>query len=173
MGLSYHYATLAPGAQSASQLATFLTGIESIAQTLGFSPTIVVNAVFETVEQLTFAKRVARGILIEDERLKTVSLDPLRYWMHQSSSNWCRVAPTHGVLLIVTDERGAETVFGFCRYPDHVEDTEGRIILRVPGSENWNHSAFVDSPDPRYRQLVSLFKESGYLASEWDEFASH
>ncbi len=34
----------------------------------------------------------------------------------------------------------------------------------------WHLSQFVDSPDPRFREIVHLFAEAGFLESEKDEF---
>ena len=84
---------------------------------------------------------------------------------------YCRLAPEHGVLLVITDERGREIVFGFFRYPRVIRDRGGREVMVVPGNGDWTFGDCVKSPDQRYRAIVRRFAAAGYLVSELDEFA--
>lgn len=82
----------------------------------------------------------------------------------------CRLAPEQAVILVVTDERGCETVFGFARYPGTLLDLHGRVILNTTIGERWYFRDFVDSPDERFRKIVKRFADAGYVAAERDEF---
>lgn len=170
MGLSYHFSFQAPAQATAADLAAFLDNVEGDAKLMGFDPTVVVNGPFDTTERREFSRRVARGLVIEDERLRGVELARDGCWSHYPDSGHCRLAPTCGVLLVVTDQRGCETVFGFYRHPETIRDRSGREIMAVPQGRNWVSGTFVDSPDPRYRAIVRRFREAGYLQSELDEF---
>lgn len=170
MGLSYHFSFRAPAEVPAERLAAFLAEVEGDAKLLGFGPTLVVSGPFDTPERREFAKRVARGLPVEDERLAGADLAPETCWSVGREGGWCRVAPEWGVFLVVTDRRGCETVFGFFRYPRTVRDRAGRDLAEVPGGGDWISGNFVDSPDPRYRAIVCRFAEAGWLESELDEF---
>jgi hypothetical protein len=81
------------------------------------------------------------------------------------------VIPEHGVVLVVTDERGCETCFGFFRYPAEILDVHGRGVITTELGDTWVYRDFVDSPDPRYRRLVEEFATAGYTKQVKDEFA--
>ena len=170
MGLSYHYSFRAPADVPADRLAAFLGNVEGDARLLGFAPTIIVNGPFDTPERRGFARRVARGLLVDDARLRGAELPPEACWSIGSDGSWCRLAPEWGVFLVVTDARGCETVFGFFRYPRLIRDLAGREVMPVPDAGDWICGGCVDSPDPRYRAIARRFAEAGYLASEIDEF---
>lgn len=170
MGLTYHFSFAAPASVLAEDLAAFLQDIEGDARLMGFHPTTVVNGPFDNPERRTFAKRVARGLVVEDDRLRGIELSKEDCW--SCGDGYCRLAPEHGVLLVVTDERGCEVVFGFFRYPRIIRDRAGREIMPVPGAGDWVAGDCVKSPDPRYRAIARRFADAGYLASELDEFAA-
>jgi hypothetical protein len=170
MGLSYHFSFRAPATVSSAELEVFLRDVEVDAQRLGFFPTLVVDAPFDTAERRAFARRVARGLMVEDVRLRGVTIPADVCWQCYPSSGACRLAPEHGVILVVTDERGCESVFGFFRYPAALRDLNGHEIMPVPDGGSWVSGDSVDTPDPRYREIVRRFREAGYLASELDEF---
>jgi len=169
MGLTYHYSFIAPADMPPEALEAFLQNVEGDARLMGFHPTTVVNASFDTPERREFARRVARGLTVEDERLQGVELSKEACW--SCGDGYCRLAPEHGVLLVVTDERGCEVVFGFFRYPRMIRDRDHREIMPVPGAGDWIAGDCVKSPDPRYRAIARRFAAAGYLASELDEFA--
>ena len=172
MGLSYHFTFRAPAATTAADLQKFLRTAEVEAKAMGFHPTFVLNAAFVTGEQEQFARRLTTGYWIEDEKLKGVTLlDERQVWDYHPVHGSCRLIPERGVVLIVTDERGCETVFGFLAYPKELRDVNQRILLTTPCSDRWFFRDFVDSPDPRYRKIVRRFAEAGFLESEKDEFA--
>ena len=168
MGLTYHYSFSAPATVTAGALEAFLQNVEGDAQLMGFRPTTVINGSFDTPERREFARRVARGLTVEDERLRGVELSESSCW--SSGAGYCRLAPNHGVLLVVTDDRGYEVVFGFFRYPRLLRDRIGREVMSVPGEGAWRFGDCVKSPDPRYRSIVRRFAAAGYLVSEIDEF---
>ncbi len=170
MGLTYHYSFAAPAVVMADELAAFLQDVEGDARLMGFRPTTVVNGPFDNPDRRNFARRVARGFVVEDDRLRGVEFPETTCWNFGSESDSCRLAPEHGVFLVVTDERAQEIVFGFFRYPRVIRDRTGREIMPVPGNGEWRSGDSIKSPDQRYRAIVRRFAEAGYLASEIDEF---
>lgn len=172
MGLSYHFRITAPAERSAEELERFLKSVEASAKEMGFDPTMVLDARFDSDERRSFAKRLTRGLVVEDEKLKGVVLLPEdRVWSHDPVGGHCRIIPERGVVLVVTDEIKCESVFGFFKYPQTVLDNNDRHIVNTGTDGRWVFSDFVDSPDPRYRQIIRLFADAGYVESEKDEFA--
>ena len=172
MGLTYHFEFRASRAKRPDELVSFLRSVEEEAKKMGFEPTMVLNAVFDTTERKQFSRRLTTGLPVEDARLKGADVpDDSRVWHLDAVGGTCRVPPTSGVVLVVTDERGRETVMGFLRFPEGIEDTEGRVVAETGLGGAWYFRDFVDSPDRRFRKLVRRFAEAGYLQSEKDEFA--
>ena len=173
MSLSYHFAFTAPKTVSAAELEQFLKKVEQDAKAMGFNPTLVLNASFKTPEQREFVRRLTTGLWVEDERLKGVTLrDERQLWSYDREHGSCRVIPEHGVVLVVTDEQGCETIFGFMRYPDQLADVNGKVLVEIPTKGRWFYRNFVDSPDVRFRKIVRKFAEAGFVEQERDEFAS-
>lgn len=173
MGLSYHYKFSAPKTVAEAELESFVKKVEAEAKKMGFNPTTVVNAAFTTAEEKTFARRLTTGLHLEDERLKGVTLlDESKVWSLDRINGSCRVIPEKGVILVITDERGCETVFGFLFFPDSLTDMNGKELATLPSKGRWIFRDFVDGPDSRYRKIVGMFAKAGYLESEMDEFAS-
>jgi len=171
MGLSYHFEFRAPATCTAQELVSFLRTVEQEAKRLGFGPTLVLNAAFDTTERKLFSRRLTTGLRVEDERLKGADLpDDSCVWHLDPANGACRVPPSSGVVLLVTNERGQETVMGFFRFPERITDTRGRVVAETGLGGAWYFRDFVDGPDPRYRALVKKFAEAGYLESELDEF---
>lgn len=170
MGLSYHFSFRAPASASADALAEFLRRVEGDASLMGFGPTMILDAPFDTPARRDFARRISRPLTVEDPRLRGADLQEHLCWSFAPESGVCRLAPEHGVFLVVTDERGIESVWGFCRYPEIIRDRTGREIMST-GAAGWSFGGFIDSPDPRYRSIVRRFREAGYFESEHDEFA--
>jgi hypothetical protein len=171
MGLSYYYTLAAPATASAEELTAFLKRVEKEAQRMGFEPTVVLNAAFDTPERRRFVRRLTTGFPIEDERLKGVALPAeAAVWEHDPREGTCHLLPTNGVVLVVTDEQGCETLFGFFQYADAVKDIHGRTLAETGLAGGWHLSQFVDSPDLRFREIVRLFAEGGFVESEKDEF---
>ncbi len=173
MGFSYHFTLSAAANVSAEELVEFLKSVERDARKMGFDPTAVVNATFDTPERREFSRRVVRGLHIEDERLKDVALaSKEQIWDFSPKLGHGRLAPEQAVILVLTDERGCETVFGFARYPATLRDANGRVLLETPVGDRWYFRDFVDSPDERFRKIVKRFAEAGYLEAARDEFAA-
>ena len=130
MSLSYHYTFSAPATVAADELLNFLRKVERDAKKMGFRPTMVREAVFDTPERREFARRVVRAIHIEDERLQGVVL-PVPEQVRDFSPNTghCRLEPERAVILVVADERGREAVFGFARYPFALKSVSLRLNL--------------------------------------------
>ncbi len=168
MGLTYHFSFSAPATVSARELQTFLQGVEGDARLMGFGPTTVVDAPFDNPERRVFARRTARGLPVEDGRLRDVEFAEHLCW--NFGPGYCRLAPEHGVMLVVTDAQARETVFGFFRYPRVIRNRDGNDIMSVPGDGAWISGNCVKSPDQRYRAIVRRFAAAGYLAAELDEF---
>jgi hypothetical protein len=109
---------------------------------------------------------------VEAPRLIGVALaENQTFRSHDHVTGSCRLAPTHGVVLVVTDERGIEFVFGFLRYPKIIRDTAGKEIMPTPGdSAWWTFSDFMKTADARYRKIVGCFADHGFLETERDDF---
>ncbi len=173
MGLSYHFAFSASSSVSGPELVAFLKPVESAAKEMGFDPTLVLDATFDSPERREFSRRIVPGVHIEDERLKGVVLPSIdQIWDFSPMIGHCRLAPERAVILVVTDERGCESVFGFARYPETLQDINGRAILKTPVGDRWYFRNFLDSPDPRFRKIVKRFADAGYLETEHDEFVA-
>jgi hypothetical protein len=170
MGLTYHFKFKAPAKTTATKLESFLRTVEREAKRLGFGPTMVLNARFDTPERREFARRLTTGHLVESEQLKgAVVIEPEQAWFHDSEAGECRLIPEQGVVLVLTDA-GGEIVFGFFRYPDAVRDLNGKAFLETGLGGAWAFRDHVKSADPRFRQIVKMFAEAGYLGDEHDEF---
>jgi len=103
------------------------------------------------------------GYSLQDEKLKDLALPQegqIRDYDPVSGS--CRLIPEHGVVLVVTDEGGCETCFGFFRFPGKIVDIHGKSLVNTGLNGAWAYRDFVNSPDPRYREIVRMFAESGY-----------
>ena len=171
MGLSFFYEFTAPAATPASELETFLRDVEREAKALGFEPTTVLNVPFNTPSRREFANRLGGNFTLQDDRLKGVVIPaPGQLCKHDPESGEGRLFPAHGVVLVVTDERGCEACFGFFKFPEHVIDIHRSILVDTWLDGRWWFRDFVDSPDPRYRQIVQRFSDVSYAASIKDEF---
>jgi hypothetical protein len=171
MGLTYYFKFRAPDSVDAAQLETFLQRVEKQAKKMGFGPTMVLNAQFNTPERRNFSKRLTHGMEIANDALKGgASLRDGQVWEHDFENGRCRVIPTQAVVLIVTDEKGCESVFGFYKYPALLLAPNDSAIAKTGLSEDWFSQDFIDSPDPRYRKIVTLFKKAGFVEQERDDF---
>ena len=172
MSLSYYYEFTAPATVAADPLETFLRDVEQLAKSLGFAPMTVLNIRFDTPERREFSKRLGGSLTVQDERLRGTAIPAVgQIRDHDLVAGECRVIPTHGVILVVTDERGCESCFGFFKFAAHVMDTRGNVPADTGLGARWWFRDFVDSPDPRYRQIVQRFADAGYTAAVSDEFA--
>ena len=173
MGLTYHFTFSAPTTVTADELLKFLRKVEKDAKQMGFRPTTVLEAEFDTPERREFARRLTSGHRLESETLKgVVVLREGQVWSLNPVHGDCRVIPERGVVLAVTDEHGCETVFGFLKYPGALKDLNGRDAVPTGIGGRWIFRDFVDSPDARYRKIVKRFVEAGYVEAERDEFVA-
>jgi hypothetical protein len=170
MGLTYRYTFRAPADATANQLAAFLHRVEIEAQRVGLGPTVVLNVPFDTPERAKFAERLGPAFWIQDERLQ--SSQPMRAVRHLPEEGSCSVIPLHGVVLLIMDERGHEACFGFMQYPKIVRDSDGNTIGESGLDGAWAFEDFVQTPDPRYRQLVQIFAAAGYVRCVTDDFVA-
>ena len=171
MGLSYYYEFAAPADTSSEQLEQFLKAVEFKAKTLGFSPTSVLNVSFDTPQRRSFARRLGGGQYVEDERLRgEVRFSEGQVFNHNPSDGSVRLVPVRAITMVVTDESGCESSFGFMQFPDRLVDESGRTIMLLPTGNGWLFKDYIDSPDPRYRAIVREFEQAGYLVSSQDEF---
>jgi hypothetical protein len=172
MGLTYHFSFAAPARTKPGDLEAFLKSIEPEAKEMGFNPTLVLNARFDTPERREFARRLVTGFPVEDERLKGVVLPaPDMVWNHDQNSGSARAIPVKAVILVLTDEQQCETIFGFFKYPEEITDIHGKPIAKTGLRNRWISREFVKSPDPRFRKIVRRFADAGFLESEKDEFS--
>lgn len=172
MGLSYHFTLSAPASVTAAALEQFLKRVETKAQLLGLQPTMVLNAVFDTAARREFARRLTTGLFIEDARLSGLVFPASdQLWSHDAIGGSCRVMPTQAVVLVVTDEHERECCFGLFQYPEEILDIHGKTIASTGLSGCWLQREFIDSSDQRYREIMSMFADAGFLDSVKDEFA--
>jgi hypothetical protein len=132
MGLTYHFEFTASADTTPEQLESFLKNIEPEAARLGFRRTMVLRADFDNPERRAFARRITTGYRIENEGLKNVKLKPDSAWEFDQQGGMCRLIPESAVILITVDEQGRETIFGFMRYPEAVQDAHGKVLLATP-----------------------------------------
>jgi hypothetical protein len=171
MGLTYHYAFSAPGTTPAAVLEDFLHDVEADAKELGFDPALVLNAAFDTPERQKFARQLTTGARLESDKLKgVVLLRDGQVWSHDPVRGSCRIIPKSGVLLVVTDAQKRETVFGFFQFPATLQDLNGKNVVTTHLGNRWTFQDFVNSPDPRFRQIVKRFTDAGHTDHEKDEF---
>ncbi len=139
---------------------------------MGFGPTMVLNGAFDTSEKKRFARRLTTGFFVKDQRLCGAKLKkPDSIWHLNADEGSCSVIPCEGVVLILTNEEGDETVFGFLRYPDLVCGINGEVLAETRLGRSWHFRNFLKSRDGRYREIVRLFMEQGYLEEESDEYS--
>ena len=172
MSLSFYYEFTAPAATTAAELEKFLQGVEQLAISLGFGPTELLNVPFDTKERRDFARHLGGSFILQDEKLKGVAL-PAEGQVrdHDPISGECRLIPQRGVVLVLTDEHRCETCFGFFKFPAEILDVHGRRIATTGFDGVWAYRDFIDSPDPRYREIVRRFETAGYAKRVKDEFA--
>jgi hypothetical protein len=171
MGLSYYYAFSAPASKTAAELEEFLRPVEVEAKVLGFDPVLVLDAAFDTPERQKFARQLTTGARLESDKLKgVVLLRDGQVWHHDPVIGSCRVIPKRGVVLVVTDAQKRETAFGFFQFPAMLQDLNGRDVITTHQGDRWTFQSFVNSADPRFRQIVKRFARAGYLDAERDEF---
>lgn len=171
MALSYYFSITAAANTPDSTLEQFLKRMEVSARTMGFNPTLVLNAIFDTTERRTFARRLTSGYPLQDLKLAGV-VPPAegQIWNHDPVVGSCRVIPEQAVVLILTDQSGAEVNLGFFRFPHDILDAFGKRITTTGLHGQWIQRDFIDTTDPRYRNLIRMFADSGFLESEKDEY---
>lgn len=164
MALSYYFTFNAPATKSAPELEKFLKIVEKEARCLGFNPTLVLNAPFDTDERRAFARRLTTGERIESEKLKGVVLvRKEQVFSHDPVHGDCRLIPVQGVILAVTDEMKQEIVFGFLRYPKTLKDANGKKDF---GHQRWRRLAvcgFRGQPRPPIQGHCQNVCRSGLL----------
>ena len=171
MSLSYYFEFRAPAEEAPEALEKFLKRVERHAQSVGFKPTVVLNIVFDNEERRDFSRRLGGSFTLQDERLKGVALPmPEQVRDHDAINGECRLIPERGVVLVVTEAKGAEVCFGFFKYPEQVLDIHGKILAETNCGKAWVFRDFVDTPDPRYREIVNIFATAGYVARVKDEY---
>lgn len=172
MALSFYYKFGAPAGKTAEALEQFFKTLEVDARRLGFTPTLVVNAWFDSPERRRFARQLTSGLPLENDRFKgDVPVDETQVFSHDPATGMCRVIPEQGVFLVVTNEQREETVLGMFRYPEFIRDSNGRNIAPTNAGADWRFEDFVDSPDPRFRVLVRKIADAGFLREAVDEYA--
>jgi hypothetical protein len=88
MSLSFYFKFSAPASKSAEDLEGFFRALETDARQLGFEPTLVLNAHFDTDERRQFARRLTTGLRIEHEALKGVVLvNKAQVFSHDAALN--------------------------------------------------------------------------------------
>jgi hypothetical protein len=164
MGLHLNFEFTAPAETGAHKLEAFLQ--------MGFDPSTVLNVPFDTPERRAFASRLGGSLWIEDERLKAHVPREGHATRHDPHTGGCRVVPIRGVVLVVTEKGGAESCFGFMQYPNIVADRSGKTLAETGLGGRWSFSDFVSTPDPRYRRIVEMFREAGYVQEVHDDYAA-
>lgn len=171
MALSYYFSFKAKAETPSATLEHFLRQVESSAKTMGFGPTLVLKAMFDTDERIDFARRLTSGLPVEDSRLSgTVTPAKGQLWSHDHVHGSGRVIPKQAIVLVLTDASSTEVCLGFFRYPHLIVDVGGKPIAETGVSGDWIQRDFLDTPDPRYRKLIRMFADAGFLESEHDEY---
>jgi hypothetical protein len=171
MGLDYTFTFGAAARTSAKVLLDFLKSVETYAQSLGFQTTSVFLTTFATKEQRDFAIRLGLLVSITDEKLRgVVQLNEKRAVNFIPVAGRCSVLPRNAVGLVVADEWQCKTVFAFARYPQAIDDVNGKALVKMPLGKRWHFSGLIQCPDPRYRKIVKRFADAGYVKAERDEF---
>jgi len=172
MSLSYYFEFRAPAVETAEKLQRFLEDVEHYADSAGLRPNVVLNIMFDTPERREFSRRLGGSFTVQDDRLKGAVIPNLEQVRdHDAVNGECRLIPERGVVFVVTDERGAEVCFGFFKFPEHIFDLHGNVLAESNFAGAWAFRDFVDTPDPRYREIVRLFAHAGYVVWEKDEHA--
>ncbi len=172
MALSYYFTISAAAETESNDLEQFLQKVEETAKTLGFNPTSVLSLSFDTDQRREFARRLTSGYPLEDPLLAGVVIpENGQLWNHDPVIGSCRLIPTKAIVLIITDKVGTEICLGFFKYPDSIRDIHGKGIAASGLNGKWIQRDFLDTPDPRYRKLIRMFADSGFLESEKDEYA--
>jgi len=171
MSLSFYYEFTAPASTTAEELEKFLRDVEQLAKSLGFEPAMVLNVPFDTPERRDFSHRLGGSFTVQDERLKGAAIPAAGQLRdHDQIAGEGRLIPEHGVVLVVTDERGCESCFGFFNFPEQVVDIHDSVLADTGLDGQWWFRDFVDSPDSRYREIAAHFQRKGYLSWIKDEF---
>jgi hypothetical protein len=68
LGLNYHFMITAPAKATANELTAFLKGVELEAKSVGFEPTLVLDATFDTTERKQFSRRLTTGLPLSPRR---------------------------------------------------------------------------------------------------------
>lgn len=171
-GMRYHFSFSAPASVTSEELEHFLKSVEQEARQMGFFPTLVLNARFDDHHRIKFVTRITKGLILQNDMLIGASR-PNSYQIcdYDPVLGQCRVLPEEGVLLIVTDEAGRETPFGFFRYPRVVVDVMGHELMDTGTNGKWIFEGFVDAADDRGRKIARKFAEAGFMMAERDGFS--
>lgn len=174
--LNYYYRLQAPEASEPKDLRTFLDRLGQRALELGFEAAHVVDAVFRSVDQLDFARRICILPTVETPLLTEADFtDDPAVFRQERGEGRCRVFPTRGLLLVLRDADELETVFGFLRFPERISgrtDEGGSVSIERPVGEDWRFDQIIQSPSPVYREIVADFERAGFLHSVDDEYTA-
>src|SRR5438046_1519486 len=83
-------------------------------------------------------RRLHGRMCVGDERLKRIALtrtDQVRDY--DPIAGGARLIPERGVVLVITDERGSETVFGFLQFQEKVSDINGSVCTESGFGKSW------------------------------------
>lgn len=150
MSLSFYYEFTAPETVTADELEIFLRDAERLSKSLGFAPMTVLNVPFDTLERCEFSRRLGGSLRGQDERLKGIAIPAAgQIRDHDLVACDCRMVPRHGVVLVVTDEHGCESCFGFLKFSEHIVDFHGNVPAETGVGHRWWFRDFVDSPQRR------------------------
>ena len=171
MGLTYYYRFRANKACKTDALHAFLTGVEVMAKARGFSPTGVLQLKFETAEQRVFARRLGASFVVGSDDFKGIAAAGQdSSFGYTPSAGSRRLIPEAAVVLVVTDEQKREACFGFLRFPAEGVHSDGKKCTPLPWNGDWIFHDFINTPDPRFREIVKAFADAGFLEEERDDF---
>ena len=168
--MAYAFTLRAPASVAAIDLQRFLMSVEDEAQAIGFEPTLTFGLEFKSRKQRVIASRLRIWFPIAADKLKgaTPRREQVLDWQ-PPAGRW-RVLPDEAQILVLVNEAGAETAFGFGLYPETLNDANGHPLLKIPVGGRWHFSGVIKSPDPRYRNIVKRFSAAGYVEAESDDF---
>ena len=194
----YQFCFVAGATETEDTLLAFLSRVRAKARELGFDARVI-SEVWDSRMNRKGSWLYNTGVVVvKDKALKGLkgirAADATNF---DPQMGTCDLWPKQGLLLLVsetdspgkaefkakvtildfppvsdTEERVSKPTvcFGFMRWPDVVRNSHGRPVADTGTKGKWIFINRVTSPDPRYREIVKMFGEAGYLQSVLDEF---
>ncbi len=172
---TYEFCFVAEATETEDELLIFLKRVAAKARELGFHA-----KVFSTVcDNRRFRPQVllyTQCLLhVEHPALKGIkAIRAADATDFDSARGTCGLWPRKNLLLLLSgtegDRENGNTCFGFMQWPEVIRDSHGRPVVATGVDGKWVFINQLSSPDPRYREIVRMFGEAGYLNYVKDGF---